>query len=76
MTDQEAADYAADVKTLQQALGRLPQKATPMKYMMLIGQSLAAGATGTPALSTTQLYSNKTFIGGSISPLSTLQSGL
>lgn len=77
MTNAEAALYASDVKILQESLGRLPKKAHPMKYSIIVGQSLAAGSMGSPALSTsTQQYSNKTFAGGMLSPSTVLQAGL
>ena len=69
MSDVEAASYAADVEQLQISLGRIVPKAAPMKFAFIIGQSLASGSGGAPALSTsTQLYSNKMFIGATTMP--------
>lgn len=68
MTDQQALDYARDVRVLLQSLGRVIKFSTPLYYSILVGQSLSTGTlSGTP-ISTTQPYTNRMHIGGVTNP--------
>ena len=61
-SDTDAANLAKDVLRLQRALGRMTYAKTgPLRYVPVIGQSLARGAQGTPVVSTSQSYKNLMF---------------
>lgn len=76
MSDSEIEAFASDVEQLQLNLGRIVPEIFPMKYIQIIGQSLATGGgtvlSGNLAggESVKQAYRNKTFLGGSIRNLS------
>ena len=58
VTDADATNIANAINVLMAALGRMVPSVKPLRYVPIIGQSLAVGATGTPVLSTTQPYKN------------------
>lgn len=59
MGDTKAALFGADVQQLQRDLGRIVPAAYPIRFVPHMGQSLASGTQGSPALSTTQPYQNR-----------------
>lgn len=66
LTDEQCKVFFEDVSKLMTSLGRKNNLSTPLNYSLLIGQSLAYGTGGSPALNTTQPYNNKQLKGGSL----------
>jgi len=69
LTDEQCKYFFDDVSQLMISLGRKKKLSTPINYTLLIGQSLAYGTGGEPALTTTQPYNNKRLEGVALNAL-------
>jgi hypothetical protein len=61
LSDANALSLANDVRQLERELRRYLPRATPQYKTFVIGQSLAVGSAGNPALTMTQPYHNRGF---------------
>lgn len=71
MMEAENAWYQVDLRMLLVALGRVTPEAGEFQALLIVGQSLAVGAQGSPPLTTTPVGSSVTKGNGSLSSNST-----